>query len=1107
MKKRVYRLSICGTLMALLSIWQPQSQAQGLAYETHSQGSSGKSSKIATVKLKDALNGLRAQYKADILFSDQVVEDHAVPNDLINPSHTLDQNLEAVLKPLGLRYKRSKDGSYLITPVVKMEKQAKPQAAVDPVDAVEEKGQTTKTVTGKVTDEKGEGLPGVTVLVKGTANGTATGMDGDFSLSLPDGEATLVFSFIGYQAQEVPVNNQSTVNVTLSADTKALEEVVVIGYGTVKKSDLTGSVSSVSSEDFNQGPQLAAQQLIQGKVAGVNISKNSGKPGGSNTVRIRGGTSISASNDPLYVIDGVPISTTSGVNQANISTSNTNFFDQEPVNPLMTLNPNDIESIVVLKDASATAIYGSRGANGVIMITTKKGRQGTAQVTYDVSGGVSEVANTLNVLSADQYREVIGDLGLPIDDKGANTDWQDEIFRTAYQHNHYLSLSGGTDKTTYRASVGYGKQQGVMLGSDLRQANARINISHSELDDKLLFDLRVNYGENQSSQSPVSNTVGSELGSSLNYESYVFNPTYPVRDEQGNFYHVPPFRINPVSFSNDLADERENRRFISSFSTTYKIVEPLSIKVNLGYTRQNTDRNSFISKNNPLGEGLGGYASVQKLVDFSRLLETTFNYNKLFGSHAVDAVAGYSYQYFKDEGLHNTANGFLSDEFKWYSLQAASTISQVSSFYGSNKLISFYGRVNYNYDNRYFLTGTIRRDGSSRFGSGNKWGLFPSAAAAWRISEEDFFEVSQISDLKLRASYGVTGNQEIGNLNSITTLGASTTGYLVGGQRITIVLPQQYANPDLQWEQTAQFDAGLSFGLFDHRLYGDIDYYYKKTSDLLLQLAVPSPSVISTQLANVGSIENKGVEIELGAELVRREDFIWNANFNFSRNRNKVLSLSNDQWQGEDIKTAPVQGQGLSGIYSQLITPGQPIGTFYGKKFIGIENGVEQFEEEQQIIGSAQPDFTYGFSNTFGYKNWDLGINLRGSVGNDVYNMTANNLGYMSNLPGRNVFDIAVESGVGRDQPKQFSSRWIEDGSFLRLDNLSLSYTFNTSNTFLSNAKVYLLGQNLFVLTGYSGLDPEVNSDVSGGGVAPLGIDYLSFPRAKTVSIGATISF
>ncbi|MDN3668925.1 TonB-dependent receptor [Echinicola jeungdonensis] len=962
-------------------------------------------------------------------------------------------------------------------------------------------------IRGVVTSAKDNSpIPGVTIRIKESQRGTVTDVDGNYSIEAAPGQV-LVFSFVGYQPKEVTIANQSVIDIALEEDLQSLDEVVVVGYGTMKKSDLTGSISSINSEDFNKGPQLSTQQLIQGKIAGVNISKNSGKPGGSNTVRIRGGTSITASNDPLYVIDGVPISTSGGVNQANIGTSSTNFFDQEPTNPLMTLNPNDIESVIVLKDASATAIYGSRGANGVIMITTKKGREGRAQVTYDVSGGFSKVANTLDVLSADQYRETINELGLPLDDKGANTNWQDEVYRTAYQQNHYLSLMGGSEKTTYRASLGFGDQQGIMLGSSLEQANARININHEELEGKLAFDFRLNYGQNTSNQSPISNTVGSELGSSLNYEAYVFNPTYPVRDENGNYYHVPPFRVNPVSFSTDLIDERINRRFIGNLSTTYKIIDPLSFKVNLGYTRQGTDRNSFISKNNPLGQGFGGYTSVQKLADFSKLLETTLSFNETYGASTIDAVAGYSYQYFLEEGIRNTASGFLSDEFKWYSLEAASTISSVSSFVGSNTLISMYGRVNYNYDNRYFLTATVRRDGSSRFGEGNKWGVFPSAAASWRVSQEDFFKSDFISDLKLRASYGVTGNQEIGNLNSITTLGASTQGYLVGGERITIVLPQQYANPDLKWEETSQLDIGLNFGLFNHRVYGNIDYYHKKTQDLLLQIAVPSPSVISTQLANVGSVENKGVEIELGADIMNKDDFGWSANLNFSRNRNKVLSLSNKNWSGDDIKTAPLQGQGLSGIYAQLITPGKPIGTFYGKVFTGIENGEEQFEAEEQVIGNAQPDFTYGISNTFNYKNWSLVANIRGSVGNDVFNLTGNNLGYMSNLPGRNVFTSAVTSGVSRDQPKQFSSRWIEDGSFMRLDNVTLSYDFNLVDSFLSRARVYLSGQNLFLITGYSGLDPEVNSDVSGSGVAPLGIDYLSYPKSRTITLGANISF
>lgn len=969
--------------------------------------------------------------------------------------------------------------------------------------------QTMQAVSGNVKNESGELLPGVTVIVKGTTNGTVTDLEGNYKITEVPSDAILVFSFIGMKTLEISIDGKTQINITMQEESIGLDEVVAIGYGTMKKSDLTGSVTSVSSEDFNKGPQLTTQQLIQGKISGVNISQNSGKPGGSNTIRVRGGTSIGASNDPLYVVDGVPIST-SDVGRSNIGFYATNIFDQEPTNPLMTLNPNDIESVTVLKDASATAIYGSRGANGVIMITTKKGKAGRAQVSYDVSSGFSKVAKTLDVLSANQYRETVSDLfgaGI-LDDKGANTNWQDEIYRTAFQQSHYLSLTGGNDNTTYRASLGYNTQDGIMLGSSIEQENMRVNVTHKALDGKLSFDLRMNYGQNMADQSAISNTVSSEFGSSLNYEAYVFNPTYPIYNGDGNFYHIPPFRVNPVSYSSEVIDQRDNARFLGDFSTTYRIIEPLSVKVNLGYNKQTIDRNSYISNANPQGEGSGGYASVQKLQDFSKLLETILSFDKTLGKHTVNAIAGYSYQYFKNEGLRNTASGFLSDEFKWFSLQAASSIESVTSYLESNKLISEYGRINYNYDDRFLLTATVRRDGSSRFGSGNKWGIFPSGAASWRISQEKFFHSETVSDLKIRASYGVTGNQEIGSYRSIPTLGASSSGYLVGGNRVTIVLPQQYANPDLKWEETAQLDVGLNFGFFDQRIFGSIDYYRKETSDLLLDIPVPSPSPISTQLANVGSVENKGIEFEINAKVIAKTDLSWNVNFNLSANRNKILSLSNDKWQGDDMQTAPAQGQGLSGTYTQLITPGEPLGTFYGLVYTGTVDGVEQFEADEQVIGNAQPDFTFGFANTLAYKNWDLSVNLRGTVGNDVYNATANNLAYLGNLPGRNVLTEALTNGVTADQPKIFSSRWIEDGSFVRLDNLTLGYNFNIKNTFLSNARLYVTGQNLLLITGYSGLDPEVNSDVSGGsGVLPLGIDYLAYPKAKTISIGANITF
>ena len=714
----------------------------------------------------------------------------------------------------------------------------------------------------------------------------------------------------------------------------------------------------------------------------------------------------------------------------------------------------------------------------------------------------------MDVLSADQYRNKIKELGLTIDDKGANTNWQDEIYRTALMQDYYVSMSGGAEKSTYRASLGYGDQQGVMLGSDIKRTNANLNIIHSELKERLIFDMRVNYGQTFSKQAPVANTVGSEFGTSMNYEALVFNPTYPVYDPNGNYYFVPPYRVNPVSYSDQVLDELTNNRFLGNLATTVKILEPLSFNVNLGYTNQNINRNSYISKNNLLGQGSGGYASVQKLSDYSKLLETILRYNNHFGKHSIEALGGYSWQYFVNEGDRTSAQGFLSDEFKWYSLQAASTISSVSTFKNSNTLISFYGRANYNFDDRFLVTGTIRKYGSSRFGEGNKWGVFPSGSVAWRIFKEDFFKVEFMSDLKIRMSYGVTGNQEIGNLNSITTLGATTTGYIVGGQRLTTVLPQQYANPNLQWEQTGQFDVGIDYAFFGGRLRGSIDYYDKKTTDLLLRIPVPSPTAVSTQLANVGTVQNKGVEIDISGKIIVKPDFKWDAGFNISFNRNKVLSLSNEQYSGKNIQVAPLQGTVSLGKYAQLILPGQPVGTFWGPRFTGIKDGKETFAAgADTIIGCAQPKYIFGFTNTFIYKKFTLNFLFRGSIGNDVFNLTAANMSYLSNLPGKNVFASALTSGLNRDAPKVYSSRWIEDGSFVRLDNLTLSYALGLHNKHIYAANVFFTGQNLLLISNYSGVDPEVNAEVSRTGIAPLGIDYLGYPKARTISFGVNVTF
>ena len=1052
---------------------------------------------VRDASLTEVISEIRKQTKVNILYNSSL-STKLKPITLKVKNEDLRKVLDQCLKDQPLSWQILNDNI-----VITLKKEDSPMPK--PAELTERMKDIL--ISGKVTDEKGEPIPGATIKVKNGSSTAISDGSGNFKITSPE-EAVLIVSFVGFKSQEIPVKGRTSISVSLAMQDNGLNDVVVVGYGTQKQKDVTGAVSALTSENFNKGAQLSPQALLQGKVSGVNVSQNSGKPGTSNTVRIRGGTSLTGSNDPLYVIDGVPISTTAGLGQANIRGTGTDVFDQEPINPLQTLNPNDIESMTVLKDASATAIYGSRGANGVIVITTKNGKAGKPMVSYNGQLSVSKVAKKLPVLDADQYRGIVSSLNLPLADGGTSTNWQDEIFRSAFSNDHSISLSGGSDQTLYRTSIGYGNQQGIVLNSNLQQANIQTNITHNALNNRLKFDLKLNYGQNKSNVAPISNTVGGEAGTSMNYEAYVFNPTYEVYNAAGNYNHVPPFRINPVSFSTDVIDQKTNQRLLGNLQTSYKIIDPLSVNVSLGYTRQSTDRNSYIDKDNPIGNGFNGYTSVQKFFDYSKLMETVLRFNKSYGKHALDAIAGYSYQYFYGESNRTVASGFLSDEFKWYSLAGASTVNQIASSAESNTLISMYGRINYNYDSRFLITGTIRRDGSSRFGALNKWGYFPSGSVAWRISQEEFFKVKAISDLKVRVSYGVTGNQEIGNLNSITTLGPSNNGYIIGGQRITVVLPQQFANPDLKWETTSQLNLGLNFGLFGDRLHGSFDYYKKKTSDLLLRIAVPQPAVVSTQIANVGSVENKGIELELGGTAVTKGKFSWDASVNFSRNLNKVLSLSNDLYKGSNIQQAPLQGT-VSGAFAQLIMPDYPLGTFYGRKFTGLDNnGIETYDPAgNQVLGSAQPKFIYGTSHNFTWGAWALGLNLRGVHGNLVYNGTANNLGYKNNLPGRNALQSVINDGVSINQPKAFSSRWLESGSFLRMDNATIGYTVPLKSSSISNLRVFVTGQNLFVITGYKGLDPEVNSEVTASGTPPLGIDYLGYPRSRTYSLGASITF
>ncbi len=979
----------------------------------------------------------------------------------------------------------------------------------------------SKTVTGKVVDqETKQPLADVSVSVKGSGNTVVSNSQGVFSIIVPSGDAVLEITYVGYTAKAIKVGTQNSLTVTMSSANKQLNDVVVVGYGTQRKKDVTGSVTSIKAEDFNKGVVTTPQQLLQGRAPGVNVTANSGRPGGASAIRIRGGTSISAGNEPLYVIDGIPLVLNNN-RQTTIGQVSLPIFNQEGVNPLNSINPSDIASMEILKDASATAIYGSRGANGVVIITTKKGQRGRASTTYDTYVGVSKVAKKYDVLSADGYRQFMKDNNIVnFTDKGASTNWQDQIYRTALSNNHNLSVSGGSENTTYRGSFGYTNQQGIIISSGLQNFTGRINLTHKAINNKLQIEMNLSGAQVEEDNAPVSSDQSGE-GGNMFKDAIRFNPTYPVYDAAGNFSQINAFIVNPVSYAEQIEDFRTTRRNLGNISATYNILTPLSVNVNLGYSYESQTGKAYVPRSNPLGNAFSGLANLQESKEWSKVMEITGKFEKqLNDANFVNIIAGYSYQDFLDEGLRNRVSNFISDEFRYNNIGAGATRDNISSYKEKSQLISFYGRANYNLLDRYLLTLTVRRDGSSKFGNNNKWGVFPSGSFAWRLSNESFFpKDGVVNDLKLRLSYGITGNQEIPNLASQPTLGPSATNYVIGSTAITAIVPERYANPNLKWEETAQSNIGLDFQLLKNRIYGSVDVYKKNTTDLLLSFAIPSPSVVSTQLANVGEVENKGIEFALGSRIIDKQDFGWKVDFNIAANKNKVLSLSSDIWSTKLIRNYTVSGFGFSGVNSQAIIPGQPLGTFYGPKFIGITDGVQQFEDldkngvfsaasDVAVIGNSQPAYTFGLGNTFWYKRLDLSFFFRGVQGSQVFNNTALDAQRIQILPGQNILAAALKDGIKYGQSAVYSSKWIEDGSFIRLDNLSLGYNFNISKiAFLKNARVYFTGQNLFLITKYTGLDPEVVSSVPGTGELPRGIDFFSYPRARTFMFGASVTF
>jgi iron complex outermembrane receptor protein len=961
----------------------------------------------------------------------------------------------------------------------------------------EEKVQNN--VSGTVLDENGQPLPGANIIEKGTTNGTQTDFDGNFSLEVADSNAVLVISYIGYTTLEVPAGS-GTVNVQMTLDSAKLDEVVLVGYGSVRKKDLTGAVSTVKAESFNKGVITSPEELIQGKTAGIQITTDGGEPGGAVNVRIRGTSSVRAGNGPLYVVNGVPLNGIAiSPTGANAGSNDNGAGNTTAKNPLNFIDPNDIASIDILKDASATAIYGSRGANGVVIITTNKGKSGKGTLNYNTSVGFSKITRKLDLLSADEFRTFVD----PSLDFGANTDWQDVIFRTAKTTQHNISYGGGSEEgnSNYNLSFGYMEQEGIVEGSGIEKFSGSINTTHYLLDDRLRINTFA-IGSNVLDDNPqISNDAG--FTGDLLSGAWRANPTRPIFNADGTFAQPDINERNPAALIGLTRDETNTLRILAGISADFKLTDNLSYKFNLGVDRSNSERRSALSGDLNIARVAGlGQAQVANVLANDLLLEHTLNFNKDFGENSrLNALLGYSYQRFRLKTRSFSATNFQTTDLDIMlnNLESArysvSNAGRGASFASTDELQSFFGRVNYTLNNKYIFTGTLRVDGSSKFGENNKYGYFPSAAFAWRLSDEDFVG-DAFSDLKLRLGYGVTGNQEIPGGANLTLQRYDSNNLLAA---------PQFGNPDLKWESTTQINIGVDYAFADSRIRGSIDWYSKNTEDLLFRLEAGQPAPNPFFFGNLDAeVRNSGLEFLIEADIASKDDFYWTSSFNISFNQNKVTRLD------RTLQTGAISGQGLTGAFAQVITEGEPLYSYFLAEWDGFDADGNSIESPARLIGkSPLPDYVVGWTNFFNYKNWDLNVFFSGQQGAYIYNNNANALFLKGSLllGGKNVTRDVANSNESATNGNGVSTRFLEDGSFIRLQNLSLGYNMDTDKfDFIDKLRFSLTAQNLFTITNYSGQDPEVNVDKSINGVPSFGIDYSAFPRARTVSLGLNIS-
>ena len=994
----------------------------------------------------------------------------------------------------------------------------------------------TQKVQGTVTDNFGEPVAGVNIVEKGTTNGTMTDIDGNYSLNVAKGK-TLVFSFIGYRTQEV-VASKTKIDVQLEEDSELLEDVVVVGYGSMQRKDLTSSITTVKAEDLNTGVFSDAASMLQGKVPGLVVT-TSGDPNGTPSMTLRGASTLrSGAMSPYYVIDGIP-----GVDISMVA-------------------PDDIESIDVLRDATATAIYGSKAANGVIIVTTKSGnKEEKTNVSYNGYVAFDQVLNTLDVASAEDIRSYVKANGLNYQyDDGGNTDWQDEVLRTGFSHNHNLSINGGNKRTTYMASMNLQKREGVVKGTDMTRLNVRSLVGTKLLKDHLLVNVGVNAMYGKHDGVPMSNEGRSVLDA-MNYA----NPTAQVYNADGSYFVAKGTdAYNPASMLTEDTNQFIWKRMQFIGKATLTIIDGLTWSANYQYSNNQRTSSEYHSHNSQIKDdnksnysAKNGSATRSTYFGDEQTFETYVNWDKTFNKiHKVGVMAGYSWEEkHSNDGFGVTVHNFFDDDLKWNQLSYGGKVDDGAVQSGTIeevRNISFYGRVTYSYNSRYMFQGTLRRDGSSVFGDGHQWGTFPSASVAWNLTEEEWMKDQNIfTTLKLRAGYGVSGNaMGFGAYSAVKTYGATGNYTTFKDNQYVILGATKLANPDLKWESTGMLNIGVDYAFLGGRINGTIEYYRKNTKDLIWDYPVSSYIFpFSSIAANVGEIQNNGIEFSININPIRTKNFNWQTTLNLSHNSNEVVSLSNDKYQTSTFSQGDPMVAGVSANgWTQRVMEGEALGTFYTYQwagvgvadpssplFVGYKNeekteinsdliGISRYYvrdakgnltgettnspeyKDRTITGCAQPKLNFGWNNTFSYKNWNATFFLTGVFGQDVYNgLRAHYTAPDFFAGGKNVLKEFITDRDPKDTGSNVpSDKFIEDGSYLRLQSLSVGYTFKHFNGWLQNLNLYATVNNVFTITSYKGLDPEVNL----GGIDP-GVDYRwsTYPHTRTFMVGAKINF